>query len=145
MIANSLTYSGFVARLQAGLGEEAVVLDGDLVELRIAGAVEEERAQVQHTVAADLAFDEDSYGYSTLEAFHAHKPVITLTDSGGSLEVIQDGHNGYVCEPEPRALAEAMNKLWNDRTTAKKLGENAYATLERYGIHWDRVIEKLTS
>lgn len=92
-----------------------------------------------------LAFDEDSYGYSTLEAFHAHKPVITLTDSGGSLEVIQDGHNGYVCGPEPRALAEAMNRLWNDRAAAKKLGENAYASLERYGIHWDRVIEKLTS
>ena len=92
-----------------------------------------------------LAFDEDSYGYSTLEAFHAHKPVITLSDSGGSLEVIRDGHNGSICEPEPRALAEAMNRLWRDRALGERMGANAHATLAQYGIDWDRVIERLTS
>src|SRR5690606_30812198 len=61
-----------------------------------------------------LAFEEDSYGYVTLEAFHSHKPVITLTDSGGSLEVIEDGVNGYIRLPEPEQLAEAMDRLWAD-------------------------------
>jgi len=92
-----------------------------------------------------LAFDEDSYGYSTLEAFHAHKPVVTLTDSGGSLEVIRDGHNGLICEPEPKALAEAMNRLWRDRVAGQRLGDAAHASLQLHGIHWDRVIEKLTA
>ena len=92
-----------------------------------------------------LAFDEDSYGYSTLEAFHACKPVITLTDSGGSLEVIRDGHNGLVCEPEPEALAAAMNRLWRDRADGARMGANAHATLAEFGIDWDRIIQRLTA
>lgn len=92
-----------------------------------------------------LAYDEDSYGYATLEAFHAHKPVITLTDSGGALELIENGYNGYVTEPEPKALAEAMNRFWRDRKAAATLGENAYQTLSRERIDWDHVIENLTA
>lgn len=92
-----------------------------------------------------LAFDEDSYGYVTLEAFHAHKPVITLTDSGGPLEVIEDGRNGFVVEPTPEALAEAMDKLYRDRRQAERLGQEAGRSLARHRIDWDHVIEKLTA
>lgn len=92
-----------------------------------------------------LAFEEDSYGYVTLEAFHSHKPVITLTDSGGSLEVIEDGVNGYIRMPEPEQLAEAMDRLWADRANAQRMGENAYATIQKHNITWDHVIENLTS
>ena len=31
-----------------------------------------------------LPVGEDSYGYVTLEAFHARKAVLTMADSGGS-------------------------------------------------------------
>ena len=48
-------------------------------------------------------FDED-YGYVTLEAFLCAKPVITATDSGGTLEFVVDGENGFVCAPEPAAI-----------------------------------------
>ncbi len=108
---------------------------------------EEEKAELMAGCcgALYLAFDEDSYGYVTLEAFHSHKPVITLTDSGGSLEVIEDKHNGYVCPPEPQALGEAMSRLWRDRGSAEKMGEHAYRTLEQHQINWDHVIENLTS
>ena len=51
-------------------------------------------------------FDED-FGYVTLEAFLARKPVLTATDSGGPLEFVEDGVNGFVCPPDPRAFAEA--------------------------------------
>ena len=40
-------------------------------------------------------FDED-FGYVTLEAFLARKPVITATDSGGPNEFVVDGVNGFV-------------------------------------------------
>ena len=46
-------------------------------------------------------FDED-FGYVTLEAFLARKPVITATDSGGPIEFVVDGVNGFVCEPAAR-------------------------------------------
>ncbi len=92
-----------------------------------------------------LAYDEDSYGYVTLEAFHSAKPMITLVDSGGCLEVVEDGHNGYVVGPDPEALAGAMTRLWRDRTEAARLGENARRSLGRFRIDWDRVVEGLTS
>src|SRR5437870_13241175 len=42
----------------------------------------------------------DSYGYVTLEAFQASKPVITLTDSGGPTEIIEDSVTGLIVEPQ---------------------------------------------
>ena len=119
---------------------------GDRV--RMTGWVsEEEKADLMAGCcgALYLAFDEDSYGYVTLEAFHSYKPVVTLTDSGGSLEVIEDGHNGFVREPEPEALGEAMTRLWRDRAAAREMGENAYHTLRRHQIDWDHVIGNLTA
>ena len=55
-------------------------------------------------------FDED-YGYVTLEAFLARKPVITTTDAGGPLEFVDDGVTGLVCEPTPEALGAAIARL----------------------------------
>ena len=46
-------------------------------------------------------FDED-YGYVTLEAFLARKPVVTTTDAGGPLEFVEDGVTGFVCDPTAR-------------------------------------------
>jgi glycosyltransferase involved in cell wall biosynthesis len=91
-----------------------------------------------------LAYQEDSYGYASLEAFHAAKPVITLTDSGGPLEVIEDRLNGLVVPPEPTELADAMTALWMDRERGKRLGEEARNSLERFHIDWDHVVETLT-
>ncbi len=70
-----------------------------------------------------LAYLEDSYGYVTLEAFHSGKPVVTLTDSGGSLEVIEDGVNGLIAQPE--ALARAMEGLWAARGRTCAMGRAA--------------------
>jgi len=30
----------------------------------------------------------------------------------------QDGETAFVCEPEPKALAHAMDRLWSDRACA---------------------------
>ena len=67
-------------------------------------------------------FDED-FGYVTLEAFLARKPVITCTDSGGPNEFIVDGVNGLVVEPTPGALATAANRLAANRREAAQLGD----------------------
>jgi glycosyltransferase involved in cell wall biosynthesis len=91
-----------------------------------------------------LPQDEDSYGYSTLEALHAGKPVITLTDSGGPLELLEDGENGLVAEPTPEALAQAMDRLWADRARAARLGKAAAQTPRRRGITWQHVVDSLT-
>lgn len=48
-------------------------------------------------------YDED-YGYITLEAMLAAKPVITCRDSGGPLEFVQQDETGWVVEPDPKRL-----------------------------------------
>lgn len=103
---------------------------------------EEEKAELTARAYAVLyvAYDEDSYGYSTLEGFHSGKPVLTCTDSGGTLEVIRDGVNGLVLPPEPRAIADGMERLWAQRQRAIEMGQNAYDTLRQHQINWDHVV-----
>jgi glycosyltransferase involved in cell wall biosynthesis len=85
-------------------------------------------------------YDED-YGYVTLEAFLAHKPVITARDSGGTLEFVEDGVNGFICEPDPTALCDAIDRLDTDRTRAASLGSAGFERARL--VTWDGVIEKL--
>jgi len=87
-------------------------------------------------------YDED-FGYVTLEAFLARKPVVTAADSGGPNEFVVDGVNGFVRAPEPGALADAVNALARDKRRAASLGEAGYDRART--ITWDGVIEKLVS
>lgn len=87
-----------------------------------------------------VPFDED-YGYVTLEAFLARKPVITASDSGGPLEFVEDAVNGFVCAPAASAVASAVNRLAADRILASRLGLAGFDRAR--SITWDGVIEKL--
>lgn len=87
-------------------------------------------------------FDED-YGYVTLEAFEARKPVVTATDSGGVLEFVQHGVNGLVCEPAAAALGEALAALASQPARAAALGEAGYDSTR--AISWDGVVAALTA
>lgn len=143
VIAGTADVPAFGDTLQARIAEYGL---GERITLT--GWVTDER-KVELTAgccgALYLPLDEDSYGYATLEAFHAHKPVITLTDSGGSLEVIRDGENGLVAAPTPQALGAAMTRLWRERADGERMGREAYATIDRAGINWDAVIRELLS
>ena len=97
----------------------------------------------QCLAAAYFPVDEDSYGYPSLEAHHAKKPVLTTTDSGGTLELISDGLNGLVTSSEPEAIAAAMDKLFTNRTKTKSMGEAGEARLHQLGISWDHVAERI--
>jgi glycosyltransferase involved in cell wall biosynthesis len=90
-------------------------------------------------------YDEDSYGYVTLEACHCRKPTITCTDSGGTSLLVMDRVSGRQVAPDPRSIAEAIDELYADRQLAKRWGEAAYEQMLTLGIHWDHVIRKLTA
>ena len=89
---------------------------------------------------AFVPFDED-YGLVTLEAFMARKPVVTASDSGGTLEFVENGVNGAVCEPDAEALAAAINALATDRGRAGALGAAGYERART--ITWDTVVDTL--
>ena len=85
-------------------------------------------------------FDED-YGYVTLQAFLAGKPVITTSDSGGVLEWVEDGVTGFVCEPDPRAIADAIDRLAADPVAAAAMGEAGRSRAA--GLGWGDVVDRL--
>jgi glycosyltransferase involved in cell wall biosynthesis len=85
-------------------------------------------------------FDED-FGYVTLEAFLARKPVVTCSDSGGPNEFVVDGRNGFVCAPEAEDLARAIARLAADRPWAAAMGDAGYERART--ITWDGVVEAL--
>jgi glycosyltransferase involved in cell wall biosynthesis len=120
---------------QAGVADRVTFLgnveDDDLIAL-YAGAL----------AVVYPPYDED-FGYVTLEAFLARKPVITCTDSGGPNEFVIDGVNGYVCAPEPGELATAIGRLDADRARAASMGDAGHEAAS--AITWDGVIEKLTT
>ncbi len=94
---------------------------------------------------AYVPFDEDSYGYVSLEAFKSRKPVVTFADSGGVLTLVEDGVTGRVCDPDPEACAAVFDELWLARDEARRLGQNGFDKVQSLNISWDRVVQALTS
>ena len=89
-------------------------------------------------------FDED-YGYVTLEAMAARRPVVTTTDSGGPLELVEDGRTGVVVEPKPRDVAAAIDRLASDRTAAAAMGEAGERLYRERIPEWPEVTERILS
>jgi glycosyltransferase involved in cell wall biosynthesis len=90
-------------------------------------------------------FDEDSYGYPSLEAHAAGKPVLTTADAGATRELIVNGTNGFVLPADPELIAQAMDELYNDRNAARQMGAAGRHRVAELGISWDHVVARLLS
>ncbi|HUQ92163.1 MAG TPA: glycosyltransferase family 4 protein [Bryobacteraceae bacterium] len=88
--------------------------------------------------------DED-YGYITLEAMLSAKPVITCSDSGGTLEFVQHGITGLVAAPEPTSLADAIDQIWDNSKTGVQMGEAGRELYKGTRISWETVVRRLTA
>jgi len=69
------------------------------------------RAHTRHGARHRLSHVDEDLGYVALEAMYAGKPVVTCLDSGGPLEFVVHDQTGFVTEPTPEALAEAIDRL----------------------------------
>ncbi len=85
----------------------------------------------------------EDYGYVTLEAFLARKPVITTSDAGGPLEFVIHDENGLIAPPDAAAVGEAVNRIAADARLAARLGDAGYERAR--AITWDGVVERLVS
>jgi glycosyltransferase involved in cell wall biosynthesis len=85
-------------------------------------------------------FDED-YGYVTLEAFLARKPVVTTTDAGGPLEFVEEAVTGLVVDPTADAIGAAIARLAANRSLARALGDAGFDRAR--AITWDGVVDAL--
>jgi glycosyltransferase involved in cell wall biosynthesis len=90
-----------------------------------------------------LPWDEDSFGYASLEAQQASKAVITTTDSGGALELLAHEMNGLVVKPDARSIAAAMDRLFTHRNLAACLGARGPSRIKELGINWEITLQRL--
>ncbi len=105
---------------------------------------EEKAAAINRCLAATyMPLDEDSYGYPTLEAAHAAKATVTAHDAGGVLEFVVDGECGVVTDPDPRAIAVSIDRLYEDRQGTRALGKRARGRIEELDITWRRILDRL--
>ena len=84
--------------------------------------------------------DED-FGFATIEALEAARPVITTSDAGTVLEWVRDGETGLVAPPDPHALAARLDLLWETPHLAARLGAAGPSTVA--AIRWSTVINQL--
>jgi glycosyltransferase involved in cell wall biosynthesis len=117
----------------------------DKVSLRVGWLSENDKARLFSTCLAAVycPFDEDSYGYPSLESHQSRKAVISCTDSGGVSELVVDGLNGFLVEPTPQAMAARFDELYEDRALAALMGAAGQLRMVELGISWDHVIEML--
>lgn len=93
-------------------------------------------------LAVVYAPQDEDYGYVTLQAFLAGKPVITAADSGGVLEFVEDGVTGIVTDGSPEQLGAAADRLADDHDLAASMGQ---AGRERaLSLDWPSVVARLT-
>ncbi len=116
---------------------------GDRVELR--GFVTEEEMVELYANALGvcyLPFDED-YGYVTLEGMLSSKPVVVPADGGGATELVEHNAEGFISDPDPRALADCLDQLYSDRQRARRMGERGRDKLLALNLSWQNVVERI--
>jgi len=83
----------------------------------------------------------EDYGYVTLEAFASGKPVVTCGDSGEAAAIVSQAEGGLVCDPDPAFLAHSIEKLWQNRELAIRLGNQGLRWVN--DLSWPKIVEKL--
>lgn len=113
----------------------------DKVEFR--GFVEDDELIDLYRGASAVVYvphDED-YGYVSLQAFYAGKPVVTTKDSGAVLEFVSHDKNGLVAEPTAQSIASAIDRLAKDPNLAERLGAKGLDAVKN--LSWHSVVGRL--
>ena len=96
-----------------------------------------------NSLAVFFGPEDEDYGYITLEAMLSARPVITCSDSGGPLEFVADGENGFVAAPDPVAIAARIDDLAADPRRARDMGAAGHEAYRKLGLTWDRTASAL--
>jgi D-inositol-3-phosphate glycosyltransferase len=72
-------------------------------------------------------------------AYHFNKPMIT-TDVGGLSEIVPNGIVGYVVEPDPKDIADAIFRFFSENRE-KEFSENAKKEKKKYS--WEQLLNKI--
>jgi glycosyltransferase involved in cell wall biosynthesis len=111
--------------------------------IRFVGRVQDEELSELYRAARGVLVTpaEEDFGYVTVEAMQHGRAVITTTDAGGPTELVTDGRDGSVCEPDPRKLQRAVEALWSDAGLAARLGRAARTRARE--LDWPTAVDRL--
>jgi len=149
LIAALAQMNGPLRAVIAGAGAERKALEALARQhrvadrVRFAGFVDDEALVALYAGARAVFYapiDED-YGYATVEAFYAARPVVTSDDAGGVLEFVTHRQTGLVSAADPAAIAAHLDELAADAALAERLGQAGRKRVE--GITWDKVVRAL--
>jgi glycosyltransferase involved in cell wall biosynthesis len=123
--------------------EESGLTDRVKLDLRFLDRHEVAKYVNNCRAVAYVPFDEDAYGYVTMEAFEAGKPVITCVDSGAVTQLVAHDRTGMVVEPDAEAVAGAMRQYLADEELARNHGAAARDSWRSRRITWSDTIHRL--
>jgi colanic acid/amylovoran biosynthesis glycosyltransferase len=104
---------------------------GDRVVLLGATSEERVREELEQAHVFALASRRDELGVATMEAMAMRLPVV-VTRSGAVTEMIDDGMEGILVEPEdPAAMADGLARVLADPALAARLGDAARRKVEQ--------------
>jgi glycosyltransferase involved in cell wall biosynthesis len=154
--AMKLLECSFPVELQlVGSGPEeqnlrALVQELNLVDrVKLAGQVNNEELNDYYSscdcfvlpAIIDSRGDTEGLGVVLIEALSYHKPVVA-SGVGGIVDVILHEETGLlVAEKDPRALADAINRVLTDSDLATKIAAQGYEHMKNY-FDWGRIIER---
>lgn len=157
MLLDALLHAGPTARLViAGppdAPEDAAALVAKVAALGLSDRVKLDLRFLPRQTYADyvcgaaavayLPFDEDSLGYVTMEAALAGKALITTSDSGGILGLVKHRETGWVAEPNPASLGEAIADVFAQPQKTAERGVAARDLWLSMDINWPATVERL--
>lgn len=85
-------------------------------------------------------YDED-FGYITIESMKFKKAVLTTTDSGGPLELLNNT-NSIICDPQIKSISNGILRLTQNKNY-KLLGTRSFKDYEGLNLNWDNIISNL--
>lgn len=128
----------------SGEAEDALkTLAGEDPRIVFFGQVSDEELVSLYTRALAVVFVplREDYGYVTLEAFKSGKPVITCSDSGEPLQFVKNGETGFICDPEPESISQAMERMQNAKDKTVEMGQNGMKSIAH--ITWPNIADIL--
>lgn len=100
-------------------------------EVRLRGWVTDRDGWYQSLDIVVVPSRSESFGLVILEAWRHHLPVIATRTAGPS-ELMTDGVNGLLTEPDPTSLADGLAKLITDKELRNRLAVATQAALTPY-------------
>jgi alpha-1,3/alpha-1,6-mannosyltransferase len=94
----------------------------------------------QHAYAVLFTPFNEDWGLVPLEGMAVGRPVIAVAQ-GGPLESVLHGETGFLCPPEPKAFAHAMQELITDPAKAEIMGRIGRERAALFS--WSRFVSRI--